>query len=236
MLEIADVSALGGIPSGAALRAAGVAAVLPRVSSGVERDPTAVKALLLGLPAIAGYCYLRSGGDGVAQADVALTTIDDLGLPFLFVDVEPLPKPLPTDHPDHYCGVLLAFLGRCAEHGRRVGLYGGAFLGLLELPQECAELPLWVAHYGVSTPHVPNPWDVWTLWQYKGNVEIGGAKVDMSKAPGMLEDVRRQLDGRVSWIPGAWGLVSVTSEEAAGTCGTPEKFCERLEGPLGPRR
>ena len=39
--------------------------------------------------------------------------------------------------------------------------------GLGEL-LDLARFPLWIAHYGVSAPHVPAPWDAWTGWQYSG--------------------------------------------------------------------
>ena len=28
---------------------------------------------------------------------------------------------------------------------------------------------LWIAHYGVTSPLVPKPWDTWTFWQYTDN-------------------------------------------------------------------
>lgn len=216
MIKVVDISALGGVPSGSALRAADVTAILPRVSSGLEPDPTAERAVKqawpYGIPAVAAYHYLHSGQDGAAQAEVALAALDSLGLPFLFCDVEPLAKPLPTDAPKHYRETVLAFLQRCHDHGRRIGLYGGMFLSLLDLPPEVAELPLWVATYG-PTPRVPKPWDTWALWQYQGNVEIGGASVDLSRAVGNLSDLRMRLDCRTSYPPVAWELLKRYSDE-----------------------
>ena len=41
-----------------------------------------------------------------------------------------------------------------------------------------AARPLWIAHYGVSRPTVPAPWDAWTFWQYsaKGDGKLFGAE------------------------------------------------------------
>lgn len=41
------------------------------------------------------------------------------------------------------------------------------------------ELPLWVAHYGVSKPAIPRDWQDWMVWQYTSNgsgVEYGTEK------------------------------------------------------------
>lgn len=46
-----------------------------------------------------------------------------------------------------YCSPSFADLGCCAKLGK---------------------WPLWVAHWGVSTPAVPLPWKTWHLWQYAG--------------------------------------------------------------------
>ncbi len=45
-----------------------------------------------------------------------------------------------------------------------------------------AARPLWIAHYGVSRPTVPAPWDTWTFWQYsaKGDgLKFGAESKDL---------------------------------------------------------
>lgn len=45
-----------------------------------------------------------------------------------------------------------------------------------------ADRPLWIAHYGVTRPTVPAPWDVWTFWQYsaKGDgIKFGAESKDL---------------------------------------------------------
>lgn len=34
--------------------------------------------------------------------------------------------------------------------------------------------PLWIAHYGVSTPNMPNGWPVYTFWQYTSTGSVPG--------------------------------------------------------------
>lgn len=63
--------------------------------------------------------------------------------------------------------------------GRPCIVYTGVgFWNLIGNPESPAlgERPLWVAHYGVSTPSIPKPWRRagWTMWQFDGN---GGRKL-----------------------------------------------------------
>ena len=55
-----------------------------------------------------------------------------------------------------------------------------------------ADRPLWIAHYGVSRPTVPAPWNVWTFWQYsaKGDGRLFGAEsldIDLDYYNGTLD-------------------------------------------------
>lgn len=47
---------------------------------------------------------------------------------------------------------------------------------------ELADNDLWLAHYGVRSPKVPQPWTTWKIWQYDGNggeyLDQPGGKVD----------------------------------------------------------
>ena len=46
--------------------------------------------------------------------------------------------------------------------------------------------PMWVAHWGVSTPSVPNGWSTWTAWQYTSGGHVNGVsgKVDRNRFNG----------------------------------------------------
>jgi GH25 family lysozyme M1 (1,4-beta-N-acetylmuramidase) len=57
---------------------------------------------------------------------------------------------------------------------------------------ELAKCPLWIAHWGVTTPTVPAPWSSWTFWQYTDSGTAAGitaAKVDLSQFSGSKTDL-----------------------------------------------
>ncbi len=45
-------------------------------------------------------------------------------------------------------------------------------------PEAFAKYPLWISHYGVSTPHVPKQWSTWTFWQSSARAEFGPLVTD----------------------------------------------------------
>ena len=55
-----------------------------------------------------------------------------------------------------------------------------------------ARYPLWIAHYGVTTPHVPPAWARWTFWQHsdRGNVPGVAGDIDCNWFAGSPADLR----------------------------------------------
>ena len=51
--------------------------------------------------------------------------------------------------------------------------------------------PLWVAHYGASSPNLPEGWAEYTFWQYTGSGSLDGidGDVDLDTFPGSLDDL-----------------------------------------------
>lgn len=43
---------------------------------------------------------------------------------------------------------------------------GPYFAEALKLGTDFKQFPLWVAHYGTKAPLVPDPWKIWSFWQY----------------------------------------------------------------------
>lgn len=57
-----------------------------------------------------------------------------------------------------------------------------SFLNRLGLP-DTAGCPLWIAHFGVSSPTIPKPWHNDTIWQKSSSANIGGeSPVDLNEA------------------------------------------------------
>lgn len=74
-----------------------------------------------------------------------------------------------------------------AACGKVPWVYGGPyFLQALGLDARFSVFPLWVAHYGVACPLVPQPWNYWSMWQYTGS---GG--VDLNKFNGPLTQLEK---------------------------------------------
>lgn len=44
------------------------------------------------------------------------------------------------------------------------------------------DIPLWIAHYGVTKPNIPAPWAEYAIWQWSGSGQVDGVegKVDRS--------------------------------------------------------
>ncbi len=73
-------------------------------------------------------------------------------------------------------------------------IYGAPyFLQALALDSRFARFPLWVAHYGVVCPLVPEPWKTWTFWQGSENNSVPGmiGHCDTDVFNGSLDDLKK---------------------------------------------
>lgn len=79
--------------------------------------------------------------------------------------------------------------------GKAPIIYGGPyFLNALNLDHTFRHYPLFVAHYGTSSPLVPAPWGVWSFWQHtdKGSVPgIPAPDEDLDVFNGSLEQLKK---------------------------------------------
>ena len=66
--------------------------------------------------------------------------------------------------------------------GRRPILYTRASFWTGQMGGGFGGYPLWVAHYGVSSPNIPAEWSGWTFWQHSdaGRVDGIGGNVDLN--------------------------------------------------------
>jgi len=55
--------------------------------------------------------------------------------------------------------------------------------------------PLWIAEYGVGEPTIPNGWEDWHLWQWKGDAAVDGVEksADLSRVNRQADDLHRLL-------------------------------------------
>ena len=65
---------------------------------------------------------------------------------------------------------------------------------------EFVDHPLWVAHYGVSSPRVPGGWSDWTMWQRTDRGAVAGisGNVDINSFNGRLRKLKRMANIEVT--------------------------------------
>jgi lysozyme len=107
------------------------------------------------------YHFFRPHTDGAGQATHFLNTINGHPFNVLVVDVEYGP----IDHDE-----LLAFMRAVREiyPSNRFLLYTspGFYSAFLRGTDWSEYTELWIAHWGVQQPIVPEPYETWAMWQY----------------------------------------------------------------------
>lgn len=72
---------------------------------------------------------------------------------------------------------LTVYLALIEKHyGVRPIIYTSPNFWNEHLSADFGHYPLWIAEYGVDEPRLPNGWDVWHLWQWKGDTTIAGVE------------------------------------------------------------
>lgn len=151
----------------------GIAFMFAKVSEGMGADPGFVghvkgardQGILTG-----GYHFFHPLRDPKAQAQWFVESAAKIGrfkldLP-LAMDWETTDgAPAQSDRESG-----LAFLLEVERLTSRVPMIytGPYFAQSLALDQRFTKYPLWVAHYGVSAPLIPDPWRDWVMWQVSG--------------------------------------------------------------------
>lgn len=239
-----DVSSHSGIPNYAAVKAAGYAFVIPRTSYGTTVDSLAAKqvkaARAAGLWVLAGYHYFKSDVDPLAQAAHAVKVMRDLDLPAVLPDVEPRDPQIPSDAPSTTRPLFLAHRAAIAELSGVDSVYGGSsYLASLQLPPELGAVPLWLAHYGAKSPTIPKPWTTCAIWQYAGNVQLAGAKVDLNSSAHTLVELQAMFAPKPAPAAPKWdapyevlsGVATVAAQASGHGIGGAEDFRNIDEGP-----
>ena len=137
------------------------------------------------------YQYFRAGQDPIAQADAVVGWLREAGRPDL-----PLVADVETDDGESEATLqanLLAWLVRVERRTRRRPIiYTSPSMGA-RLAARFGGWPLWIAHYDVDAPRLPDGWTRWTFWQHSSTGRIAGiaGKVDLDRFAGTRAALRR---------------------------------------------
>jgi lysozyme len=190
-----DVSSYQGEIDWARVKAAGVAFAFARISDGLDVIDAQFAANFAGMKRAGvrrgAYQYFRAGADPIAQARLAVATVRRAGhadLP-LVVDVE-------TDDGqpvDVVQAALRRWLDWVTRRTHRAAIiYTSPAMSAL-LASRFAAYPLWVAHYDVDCPTLPDGWERWTFWQRSAHGRVDGiaGDVDLDDFAGDAATLRR---------------------------------------------
>jgi lysozyme len=202
---IIDISHHNGNPDFVQAAADGLVGVIHKASQGLTyKDPKYTanrqKALAAGL--LWGAYHFGTGGDGAAQADFFLATVNPGPDTLIVLDYEPN-----TQGPTMSLDDARAFLSEInANVGRFPGLYSGSLikeqLGNNKDPI-LAQCFFWLAQYGPNAAVPPN-WSTWTLWQYTD----GNLGPQPHTVPGIGACDRDKFNGDLDALQRLWGVTA----------------------------
>jgi len=186
-----DLSSWNDVTDWDAVAAAGIQFTFLRVSSGASYPDTkfathweAAKAhgIVRG-----GYQFFSPGDDAHEQAAVMIAAMSSLG-------PGDLPPVLDVEITDGQSASTVAQQIRLWVTEVQTALsvtpivYTGAAFWQSGLANDSSftDLPLWVAHWGVACPSLPQPWNNWVFWQHSSTGSVPGidGEVDLNKFNG----------------------------------------------------
>jgi lysozyme len=155
------------------------------------------------------YHYFYPNVDAAAQAEVFLSAIGTL-------EADDLPPALDVEEqgaapsPDVYAAAVREWLDLVeAATGRMPVIYAGPYFWESTIQAaDMADHPMWVAHWGVTCPLVPDPWTSWVFHQY----DVG----DYGTVPGISTRIDRDVfNGDLAAL---LDFANVTPECGDGLC------------------
>jgi lysozyme len=200
---VVDISHHNGNPDFQQAAAAGIVGVIHKAtqSTGFTDNKYLAnrqKALDAGL--LWGAYHFGTGGDGAAQADFFLATVNPGPDTLIVLDYEPNTQGATMSLDDSR-----AFVSEVnAKLGRFPGLYSGNLIKeqLGNNPDPIlAQCFFWLAQYG-SNAVVPPNWPTWTLWQYTD----GNLGPDPHTVPGIGACDRDKFNGDLDGLKALWGV------------------------------
>lgn len=146
-----------------------------------------------------GAYHFGTGGDGLAEAEFFLSTVNPEPTDLLVLDFEQNPSG---------ASMTLAEAEQFVSHvqfltGRWPGLYGGSYLKELLGSNHnpvLANCWFWLSEYG-PTPKVPATWPTWTMWQYTD----GQVGPEPHSVAGIGNCDRDQFNGDIDGLTKLWG-------------------------------
>lgn len=132
------------------------------------------------------YQFFEPGQDATAQANIVVNAVGKLGagdLPAM-IDVEATGgQSAGTIASKMQTWLTVVEKGT----GKRPIIYTGPYFWQSNVNSGAfASYPLWIAHYGVSCPLIPDNWSNWTAWQHSD----GGGSLDHDVFNGTLAQLR----------------------------------------------
>lgn len=193
-VEGIDVSHHNGTIDWKKVQAAGIGFAFIRVSDGTGVNDTQFAANWAGAKSqdmVRGvYQYFRGSQSGTAQANLLLSKMGTLGAGDLppVCDIEELDgvsvNTLVTQ--------VRAWMTTVQTRTGMTPIIYTAPAFWNSLNASFPDNDLWVAHWGVSAPTVPNGWAAWNFWQYTASGTVSGitGAVDRNVFQGSLADLR----------------------------------------------
>jgi GH25 family lysozyme M1 (1,4-beta-N-acetylmuramidase) len=193
-VSMIDVSAAQGVIAWDSVAAYGVRAAMIEHGVGNDQGNACAAAQVAGARAagllVGAYSFLYPigipGAGRTPQQQAALHAALDFG-PYDLPPVIDLEWPEPAQWGRWGCSAsqivdwVLAYVGARGDSPWLYTMPGFVeALGAAAAP--LGRFPLWVANWGVSSPHVPSPWRDWSAWQYSSTGSIPGiaGNVDLS--------------------------------------------------------
>lgn len=216
-----DVSSHQGTIDWNRVRTSGLSFAIVRVSDGTQHPDSQFQRNWAGAKSaglVRGvYQYFRPTQNAEAQADLlvnAVGTLDPGDLPPV-LDLETLDGASSSA----VSAAVTKWINRVkARTGLTAMIYvsPGFWNGMTNRPP-VAGVPLWVAHWGASSPQVPAAWSGWAFWQTSDHATVQGiaTKVDEDYFHGTPADLRAFAASH-----GAAGLPSSGGTTGSGTAST----------------
>jgi lysozyme len=140
------------------------------------------------------YHFFRGNADPYAQANNFLKVVESqMGHPSdlpAVLDFEIASQGVPVNTQIDYALQWLAVVEKQTQK-KPIIYTGPSFIDQLGNPTFFESYPLWIAHYNVSAPRIPKPWETYSFWQYSDNGQIGQSRpFDMNKFNGDYDELK----------------------------------------------